>query len=729
MPTKGVEQEKQQSKLPIGFRLLPLAIGAGLVTSYAPLLKPITGRADYWHGAPINYAPSIGEKGILIDYAGANKRLNSILATNSILEAVGNAIEDLPDDHPAKQKLRELLPEHGGKFSVLEKIRDDLFDYHKSPRKSDPIFRKVRLSIIQEHLQEGLGLGEQEAQQLAQKMLQDTKGHYIDDLVTIANHYFQHHTGKELPQEEIRKQLFERGKRIYLSQSAPSAYTWGFHGNELEIQQKLSAMSHNELIEKAMKELRDEFTPKQIARMSPEELQEHLKRKLLARTGKETVKRTLYTLANTATFGLVDLTRSEVIEPLQYTLKARKAPIKEADLTNPEEFLKVLKEHGIDPRTGADRYSAVFKVTLGKEHIPSLGALKDFKGFEALMGSAPLFRQTLSHIIPNYTPGRDISVAGSIHPHQIKEVHIVDLFSGKPVLRIKNKAYKAPEKALGKGMKTVLKHAPFVALGGYLLYKGLGLDRKLRKESSATSRKYTKHLIRKAIKYAIPAAAVAGTYTTVSNLPRLTYETSSGFMSELSPAEQAKAQARLSGVLLKDPKVFLSQLAAGVALAGGTVGTMYGIFSHNPIITGLSLGAAGGAILGMALPTLTGLNPIQSVVSPHSEKDEKKRRIKQFIVAGATALPVGYAVYAFSRHYPHHMAKIKDAIKEMVERAQILSISPTVKKPQKAKKKFKAALGAGFAIGSLSGVGAFELMAHSQLKEIEKMKKEKGISQ
>jgi len=795
-PPQSVEKADSDNKFGLPIRLLPLSVGSGLLAAYLPLMKPLKGTADYWHGAPAEYAGSIGQKGILIDYAGANKRINSILASNSVLEALGNAIEDLPDDHPAKQKLRELLPEHGGKFDRILELRDLVFDakrngtfdkplpavdQHKlaellqkelgfSPEHARAVAasyaarhiavtdllktppkklsgyavldnliglssesgeaalklhnkkllhilnsvgllpteedKKKFLQIVEKatkslsgddllkvkvtnHLTEHFEMPRDKAEKMAEEIVRSTKGHYIDDLVRITNTIFKHHTGKELPAKEIQEQLFERGKRIYLSQSAPSAYMWGFHGNESSIMDKLRGAGTGEM----------------------------------GSAGSE-VKKGLYKFVNAVTFGIPELVKQEVVEPLLYHLQARKAPIKEVDFTNPHELEKVLREHGINPAEAADRYSAVFKVTLGKEHIPSLGAFKDFKGFEALMGSAPLLRQTLAEYLPNYTPGRDISVGKSIAPHQLKELHIVDLKTGKTVLRLKNKAFRAPERAGLKGIKTVLKHAPFVAVGGYLLYKGLGFDRAFKKEASVsagTSKKYTKQLIRKALKYGIPAGLLTGAYTAVSHAPKLMYEYHSGFMSDLSPSEQVKAEARLQTTALSDPIGLGLAAGSGIALGAGLLGLIYAMKRNKPEMAALTGGLLGGAIVGTFLPGLSAFNPIQSVVGVTEKDDPKKAVLKKVLIGLGTALPVGYATYAAIRHYPHHVGRAVETVTRHINMA-IKEISGSNKTKEYT---LKGILGAGFLGGLALGAGTTEYAYYRQLKEIEAMKKEK----
>jgi len=88
---KNRQDDEKNYKTPL-MRIFQGGTGLGLIKGNAPYLKGnILGRADLWHGTPIdNMFPSaqgegILNEGLLLEHAGKNKRLNSHLMTNSII--------------------------------------------------------------------------------------------------------------------------------------------------------------------------------------------------------------------------------------------------------------------------------------------------------------------------------------------------------------------------------------------------------------------------------------------------------------------------------------------------------------------------------------------------------------------------------------------------------------------------------------------------------------------
>jgi len=670
-------------------RLLPFSVGAGLFAAYWPVLKAVKGDAEYWHGTPIAVAHSIGQTGIDIRYAGTNQRLNSILANNTVLEELGNQILALPDDSPAKKKLKELLPKVGeGKFIHLTKLRDEIFHYHQQVR--GDLFGALNDSIINELLEElnknpevkvpeewksakfwsdvrnirkakealpegskaaqladkllrvaeewktpyvrsmkkvlteHLGIPEKDAEKLAWEMINKSKGHYIDDLVHVANTYFKHHTGKELDTQKLEKALFERGKRIYLSQSAPSAFDWGRYGNELAI------FFQKNLSEDELKQLKESKG----------------KLKALFKVLKEGF--------NATTFGLPQMVEDEIINPIKYHRDAKKLSPQEISFS--KDLEKVLREKGYlaDP----ERYAAVFKTHIGKEHLKSLGTLKDFKGFEVLTGTAPLIRQFLAKVLPNYSPGRDISVGASIAPHQLKELHIVDLKTGKPVARFVNKDFKPAEKSLKEGLKVFGKHLPFVGLGGFMLYKAFAPHRgkeneQLKKKASDKNVEFTKLLIKHGLLAGAGVGLAGGVYAAFSHGPVL-------------------MQKGTDKDAWKDPKTYLGIAGLLGSTGGGLLLTSHGYKKKNPILMALGTGMFFGGLGGLAVPMGFAINPLHKVLD--GDNNDLKHKV---LVGAATGIPMGYVAYAIGRHYPHNITSLIHHFKQGVK-SILTDINPEI---------------------------------------------------
>ncbi|RUM29002.1 MAG: hypothetical protein DSY42_07380 [Aquifex sp.] len=75
--------------------------------------------------------------------------------------------------------------------------------------------------------------------------------------------------------------------------------------------------------------------------------------------------------------------------------------------------------------------------------------------------------------MPNYHPGRDISIGTSVKPEHIKEIHLIDSVTGDIKYILKNTAYKAPK--AGTSFKTLAKPTMLSLIGLGLMAKGSGL--------------------------------------------------------------------------------------------------------------------------------------------------------------------------------------------------------------------------------------------------------------
>lgn len=156
---------------------LPLAgLGAGAISTQAPLLKALKGRADYYHATgDMESARSIGRSGLNTNYAGKERRLNSLLMRNNLFETAMKHIPKLETDKAMQGRFIKAL--------TSEKVN-----------KAD---------------------------------------NYGAALVQATQEFAQKETGAKLPVSEIRKSLRDRGKRTYVGGAPEQVLQWdGRNGSE-----------------------------------------------------------------------------------------------------------------------------------------------------------------------------------------------------------------------------------------------------------------------------------------------------------------------------------------------------------------------------------------------------------------------------------------------------------------------------------------------------------------
>ncbi len=88
-----MKNKKDEKKYKSGFtRTFQAGTGLGMIKgNLSPLKSAVTGRANLWHGSPIenlfpgSHGKGILEEGLSTTFAGKNKRLNNVLMTNSLI--------------------------------------------------------------------------------------------------------------------------------------------------------------------------------------------------------------------------------------------------------------------------------------------------------------------------------------------------------------------------------------------------------------------------------------------------------------------------------------------------------------------------------------------------------------------------------------------------------------------------------------------------------------------
>lgn len=104
----------------------------------------------------------------------------------------------------------------------------------------------------------------------------------------------------------------------------------------------------------------------------------------------------------------------------------------------------------------------------------NMSAFVDFPVLGHLVGSYKPLQSYMRHILPNWSPGKDISIARSFGPETINRVMLADQMGGvHHVIDIKD-AIQPGWKIPGLGnLKTAIKYAPMAALGTHFLSKSL----------------------------------------------------------------------------------------------------------------------------------------------------------------------------------------------------------------------------------------------------------------
>lgn len=173
--------------------------GLSLGSSYSGLASPLlTGRKTGYHATALNpentksnddIIRSINDSGIKTEYAGRARRLNSVMARNTLHNLVIDSIKDPEAKQEAINKLKR-------NFDAV----DDYYkkaDFTKSPPRST---------------MQGKG--------------------YIDDLANETKSVLKNY-GVSVDDNKINNYLSKRGRRIYLGNSPKNVLQWGGQENEL----------------------------------------------------------------------------------------------------------------------------------------------------------------------------------------------------------------------------------------------------------------------------------------------------------------------------------------------------------------------------------------------------------------------------------------------------------------------------------------------------------------
>ena len=126
-------------------------------------------------------------------------------------------------------------------------------------------------------------------------------------------------------------------------------------------------------------------------------------------------------------------------------------------------------------RKGAFKGKQVVMKVVGGKNMAGIGVFKDFPGIEPIIATTRGLRDTWRLFLPNYTPGKDISIPNSIRPNYIKELHVIGNKGVEKV--IVNKDFKIPSKLpLPSRLKSLAK--PAIGLYGAAELLSLGLTGK-----------------------------------------------------------------------------------------------------------------------------------------------------------------------------------------------------------------------------------------------------------
>jgi hypothetical protein len=363
-----------------------------LLAANAPVVgKALQRRPLLWHGTPSESAVSILAnpnpelRGILTRYAGKEARANSSLLANAIIKELEASGVRMPADAQVALYNRVL------------------------PR----IAREDARILSLEHLYLGSELQQELGPALEAEVLR-MRNRDVSSIVMDELRYVLRQSGKTEAEIDAAVKSFEPklsrlGKRIYYGATPTSVIGWGVKGGES------AAKAEQEV---AVRKLR---SATRLGRLH-ESLQD-------VKRPKRAVP---WAVSNMLTLGLPDTALDAAV-----ALSAR-----------PDETLQMTREEAAKLIERESR-SGKLRVVLGaKGAAKGLDYMTDFPGLGTALAANPGLKQSLKSVMPNYDPGKDISMPGDMPVENIKEVRLLDLGTGSHT-RIKLLDYKKPKVPVG----------------------------------------------------------------------------------------------------------------------------------------------------------------------------------------------------------------------------------------------------------------------------------------
>lgn len=564
---KKQEDPHEDLKKQIGetVRGLPaIGAGTGLITSYAPLTRTVTGHMPLWHGTPTENVPKVLEQGLTLEHAGKMKRLNSNLMRNALFEVAAD---------------------HVPGFMQHDHVKNELFD------------------ALDNH-QPAPG------------------GHYANELIGKTQDFIKKHTGKEVATEHFHQALSDRGRRIYFGHSPHTITDWSSHKNEAQI---------------AMGNLMDR--------------------------AKDMSKNPLGHVANQAQFavdaltgGMVGHVQHGAVPYFQYEKAMAGAQHVEMHPHEMADFIAKNNLHG---------HQAAMKVHLGKGSMEGIGAFKDFPGLEAASAALSGLSSNLQKVfpIPNYTPGRDISIPNAVKGHHIEELHFFNPDTKKVDFIVKNKAFQAPERmALHEGLRHAAGPLAATYAGAELISLGLTKKTMAQRAFEAAKSKYDEYqqgrkktagvLENEARHLGLMASLGGAGLATVAAVPAFMQSNHEDYRAK-HPVESVGSEAAITA-------------GAGFGAQGLALGTGAAATHSDAALKSLGLGSGLGMTVG-ALPLTMASLPHTNIYNAfHANQDERHRArvltnpgeyAKQVALPGAALLGglAGHTAYQVHRYYPFHV--------------------------------------------------------------------------
>ena len=254
----------------------------------------------------------------------------------------------------------------------------------------------------------------------------------VDELIGHAKDVARKNGASEKNISELGKNLSHFGKRIYFGYAPYTVMSWGTHANEGEM--ALNAAERNLFKKRGMSQ-------------SPLSY--------------------LANMADIATGG-IGSNVGELHKFFKERRNLRNVPVKHMRLDEAKAYLAKSKYM----QDAAHHYGAILGIKPTAEELKGLGSFSDFPVVGPLMASNTGLRNFVKRFVPNYSPGRDISVPSDISAKSIRSIDIVKHESGKApkmVERIMLDKDKKLKDSFFRKLKTINKPALFATVGGTLM--------------------------------------------------------------------------------------------------------------------------------------------------------------------------------------------------------------------------------------------------------------------
>lgn len=303
-------------------------------------------------------------------------------------------------------------------------------------------------------LEDKLGKRLPEADRLALINSVKVKGKSADSLIETAQAIAKRHS---LDDKGLGNELLDAGKRIYFGSAPHQVTEWGSHGTETDM---------------AIKQL--------LARGTAEAGEGALTKEQAI---KNFMKRMALMGGDVLAGGIPSLVKAEGVN--RYRMHKALSELSSTEVASHDEAMKHIRDYmATVPEENRKHISAVMGATLnknvkdvvGRTGAESLATFKDFPVVGDMIAMSPQVRSVVSEFLPNYTPGRDISVSGDIPTKNIHSIYLFDMSdvkNPKAVKRIHIKGADIPKVTLAPNLKRLAFPAAVSLAGAEMLAKGI----------------------------------------------------------------------------------------------------------------------------------------------------------------------------------------------------------------------------------------------------------------